>query len=218
MTQSRARLVAKTFAYDGGREVTAYVPPSQPEFIVFAADGGWHGARLAAALAAADLQSTMVIGVHGQPDDEGRLKEYVPTIDAERFAAHEKFFVDDVRAWVRSSFDLALPNTRTAVWGASLGGELALALSHRHADIYGIVFSASPGAGYRPPRVLPKTLPRTYLVGGVQEQFFLQNARRWADSLGAANADVVMTERAGEHGGAFWYEEFPLMVRWALHG
>jgi len=25
-----------------------------------------------------------------------------------------------------------------------------------------------------------------------------------------------MTERAGSHGGAFWREEFPLMVAWAF--
>jgi len=25
-----------------------------------------------------------------------------------------------------------------------------------------------------------------------------------------------MTERAGPHGGAFWKEEFPLMVAWAF--
>jgi hypothetical protein len=27
---------------------------------------------------------------------------------------------------------------------------------------------------------------------------------------------VVLTERVGSHGGAFWREEFPLMVAWAF--
>ena len=31
-----------------------------------------------------------------------------------------------------------------------------------------------------------------------------------------AGAGVVMNERAGSHGGAFWREEFPLMVAWAF--
>ena len=31
-----------------------------------------------------------------------------------------------------------------------------------------------------------------------------------------AGADVVMHERPGSHGGAFWQEEFPLMVAWAF--
>ena len=158
----------------------------------------------------------MIVGVHGLADDNARLQEYSPAFDAERFAAHEKFFVDDVRHWVRSRFGVALPAGRTAVWGASLGGELALAIGLRHPDIYGAVFSASPGGGYRPPAVMPSPLPRVYLVAGTQEPFFLQNATRWAVALRDAGADVVMTERAGSHGGAFWTEEFPLMVAWAF--
>jgi len=63
---------------------------------------------------------------------------------------------------------------------------------------------------------MPSPLPRTYLVAGTQEPFFLENARRWADALRDADADVVMNERAGSHGGAFWRQEFPLMVAWAF--
>jgi len=134
----------------------------------------------------------------------------------ERFAAHEKFFVEDVRRWTESRFGVALPTERTAVFGVSAGGELALALGLRHPHVYGAVFCASPGGGYKPPSVMPSPLPRTYLVAGTQEPFFLGNARRWADALRDAGADVVMNERAGSHGGAFWREEFPLMVAWAF--
>jgi hypothetical protein len=48
------------------------------------------------------------------------------------------------------------------------------------------------------------------------EPFFLENARRWATALRGAGAEVVMTERVGSHGDAFWREEFPLMVAWAF--
>jgi enterochelin esterase-like enzyme len=216
MSPTAGQLVTETFTYDDGREVTVYVPPAPPGSIVFAGDGGWHISRLGEVLEAAGALSTMIVGVHGLADDNARLREYSPAFDAERFAAHEKFFVDDVRHWVRSRFGVALPADRTAVWGASLGGELALALGIRHPDIYGAVFSASPGGGYRPPAVMPSPLPRVYLVAGTQEPFFLQNAARWAVALRDAGADVVMTERAGSHGGAFWTEEFPLMVAWAF--
>ena len=158
----------------------------------------------------------MIVGVHGLPDDDGRLKEYVPGFDAECFAAHERFFVDDVRRWVATRFGIAMPAARTGVWGASLGGELALAMGLRHQDVYGAVFCASPGGGYKPPVVLPNPLPRIYLVAGRQEPFFLNNATRWADALRHANADVAMVERDGGHGGAFWGEEFSLMVAWAF--
>jgi enterochelin esterase-like enzyme len=219
MTPSLAgELVTESFAYDGGREVTVYVPPNPAQSIVFAADGGWHTTRLAEALEAAGERSTMIVGVHGLADDEARLKEYSPGFDAERFAGHERFFVEDVGGWVRSRFGLSLPPDRTAVWGASAGGELSLAMGVRHPDLFGAVFCSSPGGGYRPPEPLPATLPRFYLLGGRQEPWFLENAARWADALRAADIDVVLEERDGEHGGAFWIEELPLMVAWAFGG
>jgi enterochelin esterase-like enzyme len=63
---------------------------------------------------------------------------------------------------------------------------------------------------------MPRSVPRTYLVAGTQEPFFLENARRWATALHDRGADVVMTERVGSHGDAFWQEEFPRMVTWAF--
>jgi enterochelin esterase-like enzyme len=208
-------LVTETFEYDGGRDVTVYVPPGPPEVVVFAGDGQlispWGGF-----LEAADVPSTMIVGAHRLDDETLRLHEYSPVFDAERFAAHEKFFVEDVRRWVRSRFGVALPAERTAVFGVSAGGELALALGVRHPDVYGAVFSASPGAGFRPPEVMPSSIPRVYLVAGTLEPFFLENATRWATALRDAGADVFMTERVGAHGDAFWQEEFPLMVAWAF--
>ncbi len=145
-----------------------------------------------------------------------RIQEYSPSFDHDRFAEHERFFVGDVRRWVRSRFGVALPADRTAVCGVSASGEFSLAMGLRHPDIYGAVFAASPGGGYRPPGVLSGPLPRTYLVAGTQEPFFWENARRWADALRDAGADVVLTQRIGNHGSPFWAAEFPLMVTWAF--
>jgi hypothetical protein len=58
--------------------------------------------------------------------------------------------------------------------------------------------------------------PRGYLVAGTREPFFLGNATLWAVALRDAGADVVMRGRAGSHSGAFWREEFSLMVAWAF--
>jgi enterochelin esterase-like enzyme len=216
------QLVSERFDYDGGRQVTAYVPPAAPEAIVFAGDGqlitSW-----ADDLEATDLPPTMIVGAHRLADETLRIQEYSPgestaafAFDPERFAAHERFFVQDVRRWVQSRFDVALPAERTAVLGVSASAELALAMGVRHPDIYGAVLCASPGAGYRPPALMPTSLRRAYLVAGTQEPFFLDNAMRWADALRGAGADVVMTERVGSHGDAFWKQEFPLMVAWAF--
>ena len=134
-------VVTETFEYDGGRQVTAYVPPDPPEAVVFAGDGQgisqWGGV-----LEAADASSTMIVGVHGLADETRRLHEYSPVFDPERFAAHEEFFVGDIRRWARSRFGVALPAERTAVFGVSAGGELALAIGLRHPDVYGAVYQA----------------------------------------------------------------------------
>ena len=209
------QFVTETLGYDGGRQVTVYVPPEPPTAIVFAGDGQTTS-KFGRLLENADVPPTMIVGVHRVTDEMLRLHEYSPGFDPERFAAHEKFFVEDVRRWTESRFGVAPSTERTAVFGVSAGGELALALGLRHPDIYGAVFCASPGAGYKPPSVMPASLPRTYLVAGTQEPFFLANASKWAGALRAAGADVVMNERAGSHGGAFWKEEFPLMVAWAF--
>jgi len=152
-------LVTETLDYDGGRQVTVYVPPDPPGAVVFAGDGQgisqWGGF-----LEAADVPSTMIVGVHGLADETLRLQEYSPVFDAERFAAHERFFVEDVGRWARSRFGFALPAERTAVFGASAGGELALALGLRHPDVYGAAFSGSPGAGYA-------HVPRRWHAGAV---------------------------------------------------
>ena len=189
--------VTEPFEYDGGRQVTVYLPPDPPELVVFAGDGRLIS-KWGEQLEAADVPPTMIVGAHrtDDADEMARIREYSPSFDEERFEAHESFFVDDVRSWVRSRFNVVLPAERTAVCGVSASGELALALGLRHPDVYGTVFCASPGGGYRPPAVMPTLLPRAYLVAGTPEPWFLENATRWADALRDAGADVVMTERS----------------------
>jgi enterochelin esterase-like enzyme len=215
MSSIEGELVTERLKYDGGRQVTAYVPPDRPEAIVFAGDGQLIS-RWGGVLEAAEVPPTMIVGVHRLADETLRLHEYSPAFDSERFSAHEKFFVNDVRQWARSRFGVELPAERTAVCGVSASGELALAIGLRHPDVYGAVFCASPGGGYRPPDVMPSPKPRTYLVAGTLEPFFHENATRWLEALRHAGADVVMTDRVGSHGDAFWREEFPLMVAWAF--
>ena len=215
MSPIAGQFVTETFEYDRGRQVTVYLPPDPPEAVVFAGDGQLI-AQWGRVLETADVPPTMIVGAHRLADETQRLHEYSPGFDPERFTAHEKFFVEDVRRWAQSRFDIALPADRTAVFGVSASGELGLAMGLRHPDIYGAVFCASPGGGYRPHAVMPSSLPRAYLVAGIQEPFFLKNATRWADALRDGGADVVMTKPVGSHGAAFWREEFPLMVAWAF--
>ena len=68
-------LVAETLEYDGGRQVTVYLPPDPPEAVVFAGDGQlisqWGGV-----LESAAVPSTMIVGVHRLADETLRLHEY----------------------------------------------------------------------------------------------------------------------------------------------
>jgi enterochelin esterase-like enzyme len=215
MPSIAGELITERLGYDGGRMVTVYVPPAPAEAVVFAGDGQLIS-RWSESLEAAAVLPTMIVGAHRLSDEMQRLHEYSPGFEPERFAAHEKFFAEDVRDWARERFGVGMPAERTAVFGVSAGGELALAIGLRHPDVYGAIFCASPGGGYKPPAVMPSPLPRAYLVAGTREPFFRENAARWATALGDAGADVVMTERRGSHGDAFWQEELPLMVTWAF--
>lgn len=210
-------LIRELSGYDGGRQVTAYVPPTGPEAIVFTGDGQSISQWASGLEAAGGSSSTMIVPAHGLEDEMQRLQEYSPVFDPERFAAHETFFVEDIRKWVRTRFGLTLPPERTAVFGVSAGRELALAMAMRHPDIFGAALCASPGKGHQPPDLMPKLLSRVYLVAGTLEPFFLENARRWANAFREADADVVMAERVGSHGVAFWSQECPLMVAWTFH-
>ncbi|HWE56819.1 MAG TPA: hypothetical protein VG435_15000 [Acidimicrobiales bacterium] len=220
MSSAAGELVSEVLDYGRGRMVTAYIPADPPAAVVFAGDGQMI-AKWGADLEEADGPPTMVVGARRANDEKLRMQEYVCSegfdwSDPQRFAAHERFFVENVRLWAGRRLGLVLPAERTAVCGVSASGELALAMGVRHPDLYGVAFCASPGGGYRPPAVMPVPVPRTYLVAGTAEPFFLQNAARWAKALRGAGADVVMTERDGSHGDAFWRKEFPLMVAWAF--
>src|SRR5271154_777415 len=116
------KFVTEMFSYDGGRQVTVYVPPDPPEAVIFAGDGQGFS-KWGRLLESSDVAATMIVGVHGMSEEMPRLHEYSPAFDAERFAAHERFFVEDVPRWVRSRFEVALPAKRTAVLGYSAGGE-----------------------------------------------------------------------------------------------
>lgn len=207
--------MTETFEYDGGRRVTVFVPSDTPAAVIFSGDGQ-RISEWSASLGREHLVPTLLVGVHGPADENRRLAEYSPTLEPGRFAAHEEFFVEEVRRWTQSRFGVVMPPKRTAVFGLSAGGELALALGLRHPEVYGAILCASPGGGYRPPYPMPARIPRAYLVAGTQEPFFLENATRWADALRRAGAEVVMNERSGSHGGSFWRAEFPHMVRWAF--
>lgn len=201
---------------DDGRRVRAQVAPEPTTAVVVVVDGGWHTERLAEALTAAGCRDVTLLGVDGAADDRDRLAECVLGVDPTRFAAHDYAVADLAPRWLRNDLDIDAPADRTAIWGASLGAEFALAMGLRHPDRFGAVLAASPGAGFQPPTDGLDQAPRTALVAGTDEPFFLANATRWARALEAAGAKVALTEHQGAHGDTFWFDAFPTMLAWAL--
>jgi pimeloyl-ACP methyl ester carboxylesterase len=206
MSSTKGELVTETFAYDGGRAVTAYLPPDPPELVVFAGDGQLVS-QWGDFVVAAGGPSTMIVGAHRLADETLRLHEYSPGFDPERFAAHERFFVEDVRAWVHSRFGVALPSERTAVHGVSAGGELALAIGLRHPDVYGAVFCASAARRDAAPASarLPGRRNRGAVVPRERDPLGGRAARRRGGCRDGRTARLarrrVLAGRAPAHGG-----------------
>ena len=111
MSSIAGELITERLEFDGGRQVTVYVPPVAAEAIVFAGDGHLVS-QWSSSLEAADVPSTMIVGVHRLSDETLRLHEYSPGFEPKRFAAHEKFFVEDVPGWVRARFGVGMPAER----------------------------------------------------------------------------------------------------------
>ena len=117
MSSLAGELVTERLEYDGSRQVTVYVPPVAAEAIVFAGDGhlvSQWGRSL-------EVPSTMIVGVHRLSDETLRLHEYSPGFEPERFAAHEKFFVEDVRGWMRARFGVGMPAARGTTFSTESG-------------------------------------------------------------------------------------------------
>src|ERR1700753_1652209 len=74
------KLVTETFKYDGGRQVTVYVPPTTPEAIVFVGDGQLIS-QWGSDLETANVPPTVIVGTHRLDDEMQRLHEYSPVFD-----------------------------------------------------------------------------------------------------------------------------------------
>lgn len=208
------KLLNETFPFDNSRQVTIFVPTRPVEVVIYCGDGQllplWG-----ADLEADNLPSTMIVGVHCLADETLRLHEYSAKFDPPRFKRHEDFVVKDLRRWVNSKFTLNLNREHTVAYGVSASAEFALAMGVRHPDLFGAIFSASPGAGYRPAYEMTDSMPPTYLVAGSQEPFFLENAARWADAIRKSGQRVLLEERDAGHDDAMWRAELPKMLTWA---
>lgn len=209
------------------RELTVYLPPdhtsAHPVTVIYMADGQSvpeFAAVLEPLITDGRLPSTLLVGVHSpegmfsDPSQHLRAQEYLPDDHSERFAAHEKFFVDEVRTWAET--DLGAPTDREhrAVFGYSNGGVFAAAMGIRHPDTYGYALAFS--AGMEPGAVTTPINSEFYLLAGTLEEGFHWNTQSFAQMLQIQGVSYVFRERVCGHDFIMWQEEFPAAVEWAF--
>ena len=213
------------------RELTVYLPPDStsapPSAVIYIADGQAvpeFAAVLEPRITDGSLPSILLVGVHAaessfnHPSQDLRAQEYLPgeEFNPARFAAHARFFVDEVRAW--SEKELPAPNDRQqrAVFGFSNSGVFAAAMGIRHPDIYGHTLAFSIGVEPGEVTTPPKEASEFFLVAGTLEEGFQSTTGGFAQMLERQGVTYVYRVRVCGHDYNMWQEEFPAAVEWAF--
>jgi enterochelin esterase-like enzyme len=202
------------------REVTVYLAPgyaaTQGYPTIYAADGestSWLARVLEPPLLAGALPPLLLVGAHS---GEQRAEEYLPSYGAARFAAHERFFVEELAAWAERELGATIERPQRVVFGFSNGGVFAGEMVLRHPERFGVAFPFS--AGIAPDTTLhpPAATVRVYLTAGLFEQGFYTTTRAFAQQLERAGATIMFNPRAAGHDAAMWEEEFVAAALWAF--
>jgi len=69
------------------------------------------------------------------------MQEYVQT-GSKEFAAHEKWFIEEVLPWAEKEFGASRNRLERIVFGSSNGGPFSLTMGARHPDLFGNVVGA----------------------------------------------------------------------------
>jgi enterochelin esterase-like enzyme len=227
------------------RALTVYVPPprgAEPiAHVVYMADGqslAPYAAILDTLIVTRQLPRILVVGLHSDPspikpipgrpgeyEADGRSREYLPSVDSVRFAAHERLLLDEVLPYAERTYGAPTGAARRLTFGFSNGAAFAGAMGLSHPDLFGAVIAFSPGGGAKAFAAIPQSATRgrtgaaglrLYVSGGLYETGFRANARVLAELFQRTGAQVVLREPAGGHDEAIWQREFADAVRWAL--
>jgi enterochelin esterase-like enzyme len=190
------------------RAITVYLPPRVAEANVpalFMADGEsvWQYARVLEPLIdAGAIKPIAIVGVHsGQ--GERRAREYIAGVDAEAFAKHLAFFVDELLPWATSEYGISRERRDRALFGYSNGADFVAAAAVNHPELFAHVLPFSTGMRIQGPRPDAVDLPRFYFAAGELEPFITSTraAHEAVQSWGAASSFDVY--RSG-HDALLW--------------
>lgn len=242
------RLVNDTIASSAlaaRRGVTVYVPPPRGTEgvaqVIYMADGQELGAFapvLDTLIAAGRVPRILIVGLHSDPspmtpipgrpgayEPDGRSREYLPGIDTARFAAHERFLLDEVLPYAERVYGAPRGAGRRTLFGFSNGAAFAGAMELSHPGQFGTIIALSPGGGAKSFAAIPRparlermaaTGARLYVSGGLYEPGFRANAHALVALFRDVGTPVRLREPAGGHDEVIWQREFANALAWAV--
>ncbi len=227
------------------RALTVYVPPPRGTeavaHVLYMADGqelAAFAAILDTLIATRRMPRVLIVGLHSDPspmtpipgrpgayEPDGRSREYLPSVDTTRFAAHERFLLDEVLPYAERAYGAPRGADRRTLFGFSNGAAFAGAMGLGHPDRFGTVIAFSPGGGAKSFAAIPRTVTlgrtgatgaRLYTSGGLYEPGFRTNAHALAALFRRTGTRVVIREPAGGHDEVVWQREFADALAWAV--
>ncbi|MDP3855159.1 esterase family protein [Phenylobacterium sp.] len=208
------------------RKLTIYAPPNPPPGrrypVIYMADGdSVHGRAgiIHALVQDGKLPQVILVGLWPAPAETARdagpgiqfrHQEYLIGFEGgdARFAAHERFLLEEVVPLAEREFAAATVPRQRAVTGYSNGGGWALQMGARHPDVFEKVISLSPGGASGIQRLHGARFGDVFLGGGTLEQGFGNNART-AAALAAPSARRLWLElRTAGHSEDLWEDLF----------
>jgi enterochelin esterase-like enzyme len=157
---------------------------------------------------------------------DGRSREYLPGVDSARFAAHERFLLDEVLPYVESKYRAPRARNQRALFGFSNGATFAAATGLSYPERFGAVIAFSPGGGAKSFAAIPQAGhhnrrpvhgPKLYVSGGMYETAFQTNARALADLFRVSGAPTRLREPVGGHDEIIWQLSLPAALLWIFH-
>jgi enterochelin esterase-like enzyme len=135
-----------------------------------------------------------------------RAREYLPGTDADAFAAHERWVLDDVLPWAARELGAREPFVAA---GWSNGAAWAIAMGQRRPEVFGRVLALSPGiVPRRVSQVARRTGVASYLAAGTLEEGFLRATQEWSARAAKSGLPVTTRSWVGGHDDACWRAEF----------
>jgi len=139
-----------------------------------------------------------------------RALEYLPGIDEARYAAHMKFFCDEVGAYVAKNFGISTDRAKHAVTGFSNGGAFAAGAAFARPDFFFASMPLSLGIPPSNPQRVANT-PAIYFAAGSLESFGMRT-KDFYEKVKGLGVRTSFDLYAAGHDQAMWQLAFSRLI------